>query len=304
MAKVRREVVAITFKGPRFEDGGIDLAAVREVLTYGDMLTELAKELWRRKHPTRERLPRRFEDSLVLKFYQVSKTESCTLVLHREIDQDGTGNLFPDESDEATELWTDTVSAAEQDKPLPEAYPKHLLPSFGNCGKSLGNGESMKFKTLRTGKVASFNKVVRDRLVRLAEADYEDVVDVVGEIRSTDLDGLNYTIRLDNQDKVAGKFTPEQEELITDALRLHAQQRLRVKGRGLFDGTIRCLKRIVSTEDAQLENPVKSPPKEPGVPIWKAIAEIGQKVPDQDWAKVPPDLAKNLDHYLYGGPRK
>ena len=39
-------------------------------------------------------------------------------------------------------------------------------------------------------------------------------------------------------------------------------------------------------------------------PIWEVISEIGASVPDEEWAKVPTDLARNLDHYLYGVPKQ
>jgi len=39
-------------------------------------------------------------------------------------------------------------------------------------------------------------------------------------------------------------------------------------------------------------------------PIWEIIEEIGASVPESDWAKVPRDLSKNLDHYLYGAPKQ
>jgi len=32
--------------------------------------------------------------------------------------------------------------------------------------------------------------------------------------------------------------------------------------------------------------------------------ELGASIPDEEWAKVPADLAKNLDHYLYGAPKE
>lgn len=38
-------------------------------------------------------------------------------------------------------------------------------------------------------------------------------------------------------------------------------------------------------------------------PIWELAVEIGAQVPDEEWAKVPSDLSKNLDHYLYRAPR-
>jgi Arc/MetJ-type ribon-helix-helix transcriptional regulator len=39
-------------------------------------------------------------------------------------------------------------------------------------------------------------------------------------------------------------------------------------------------------------------------PIWETIAELGRSVPGEEWAKVPSDLSINLDHYLYGAPKR
>ncbi len=38
-------------------------------------------------------------------------------------------------------------------------------------------------------------------------------------------------------------------------------------------------------------------------PIWEVIAEIGASIPDEEWKKVPTDLARNYKHYLYGAPK-
>jgi len=39
-------------------------------------------------------------------------------------------------------------------------------------------------------------------------------------------------------------------------------------------------------------------------PIWEEVLEIGASVPQEEWDKVPTDLSKNLDHYLYGAPKE
>jgi len=39
-------------------------------------------------------------------------------------------------------------------------------------------------------------------------------------------------------------------------------------------------------------------------PIWEVIVEIGEQIPDEEWAKVPPDASINYKHYLYGTPKK
>jgi hypothetical protein len=33
------------------------------------------------------------------------------------------------------------------------------------------------------------------------------------------------------------------------------------------------------------------------------VDEISQQIPLEEWAKLPSDLSKNLDHYLYGSPK-
>lgn len=45
-------------------------------------------------------------------------------------------------------------------------------------------------------------------------------------------------------------------------------------------------------------------PEQQVPPIWEIAAEIAAQISDEDWAKVPRDLAKNVDHYLYGAPKK
>jgi hypothetical protein len=39
-------------------------------------------------------------------------------------------------------------------------------------------------------------------------------------------------------------------------------------------------------------------------PIWDIAREISASVPDEEWEKLPRDLARNFDHYLYGAPKE
>ncbi len=39
-------------------------------------------------------------------------------------------------------------------------------------------------------------------------------------------------------------------------------------------------------------------------PIWELIDEILGPVPPEEQNRVPYDAAENLDHYLYGAPKK
>jgi hypothetical protein len=38
-------------------------------------------------------------------------------------------------------------------------------------------------------------------------------------------------------------------------------------------------------------------------PFLQFIEEISAQVPKGEWEKLPKDLSKNIDHYLYGSPK-
>ena len=38
--------------------------------------------------------------------------------------------------------------------------------------------------------------------------------------------------------------------------------------------------------------------------IWDKIRARSAKIPDEVWEKMPTDGSENLDHYLYGSPKK
>jgi hypothetical protein len=39
-------------------------------------------------------------------------------------------------------------------------------------------------------------------------------------------------------------------------------------------------------------------------PVEEILAELAREVPQAEWDKLPADLTDNLDHYLYGTPKR
>lgn len=39
-------------------------------------------------------------------------------------------------------------------------------------------------------------------------------------------------------------------------------------------------------------------------PIWEVAGEIRKSIPAEEWAKLPTDGAAQLDHYIYGSPKR
>lgn len=303
--KIKRPLVTHTFKGRRFEDHGVDLDVLPDLYAFKELLVATAKELWRRNHPERKNLPKNFEDSLCLKFYEV-KSGSAAVPIFREVESDSQETLWEsnhlDELDEAVALVTDAAQAADTDKPLPDQLPKNVIPLFEKYGKTLLEDEYFEVQPQGSQKRAAYTRKSRERLLQFCAENYSDTVDFTGEVSAVDLGG-SFVLRLDDGTKVPAKFSPEQEAVVTEALRDHCSRRLRVRGTAEYqaDGKV---KSIVSVSDLTVQ-PVGELPFDPNAkPIWEVIEEIGANVPAAEWDNVPTDGAQNLDHYLYGHEKK
>ena len=40
------------------------------------------------------------------------------------------------------------------------------------------------------------------------------------------------------------------------------------------------------------------------IPVWETLLQIAAEIPDEESAKLPHDAAEQLDHYLYGSPKR
>ena len=60
---------------------------------------------------------------------------------------------------------------------------------------------------------------------------------------------------------------------------------------------IRRLRRALGEEALRRE-------AEAAKPIWEEIVELMKDVPQEELDNLPPDGSENLDHYLYGAPKR
>jgi hypothetical protein len=59
----------------------------------------------------------------------------------------------------------------------------------------------------------------------------------------------------------------------------------------------------LSAQEQSVER-LEQMPEQPEKTIWEEIREISADVPDEVWERLPRDGAVNVDHYLYGAPKK
>lgn len=299
MAEKHRHVVNHTFRGGRFEDHGIDLDVLPDVLRYKQLLVEVAKELWRRTNPDRERLPKKFEDSLSLRFYEV-QCNCATIPLERELDRERI-QLWEseDELDDAVDLVAQTIDAAGKDESLPDAFPKHLLSLFQEYGKTLRDDEWIEHRPARRETAVRYDANVRQRLTRWATAAYEDVIDLVGEVTMARVSRPRMALQLADGREVEAAFRPQDEAAITTALKQHETARLRVIGRGQF-AVEGLLQKIIEVQEVRLLADGQPAFDVSAKPIWEEFDEILSGVPDQALSALPVDGAERHDFYIYG----
>ena len=299
MSISHRNLVNHTFHGPRFDDGGVDLDVTPDLHRYKTLLVEVAKELWRRNHSDRKNLPKNFEDSLSMKFYEV-RPNCATVPLERVLSTDDREQLWnaEDELDDAVTLVTETIEAAGNDQSLPERFPKHLLALFLDYGKTLRDEEWIEQRPAKRESGVRYDAAVRERLTRWVETSYEDAVDLTGEVTMARVSKPQMEIQFQDR-KVEAAFRPEDEDVITTALKQHTTAKLRVIGRGQFgpDGIVR---KITEVTDIILLSSGDQPFDSSAKPIWDVFAEILSDVPAEQFSNLPVDGADRHDFYIHG----
>lgn len=294
-----KEVARLHFKGKRFRDHALDLSALGELRQFQKMVAETAKALWRKANPSKN-LPRHFENRTRLCLREI-REGSAAAPLEVYIEEPEQGELWepePVEVNEAIDLVYRVFGAVHDDTPIPEEFPKELLPDYAKWGQGLADDEVLEFGP--PGKAAArVTAKDREHLAAMAEPPYEDEVDVTGQVLEADVRQKRFQLWLDDKTGVRVSFTDVQEAEVTTALKDHEAARLRVKGRGEFSaqGT---LQRVIAVDDLMLVR-AEDPPFDAHAPaIEDVLSDLAKDVPEEEWDMLPSDLTDKLDDYLYG----
>ena len=302
-----KEVVRLAFKGQRFRDHALDLSALTELSRFQKMVAETAKALWRTSNPDRKYLPRHFEDRTRLCLRKIEEG-SAVAPLEVYIEEPEEPELFepePTEIKEAIDLAHKVYRAVDRDEPLPENFPKALVSEYERWGQELEDDDAIEIIPVgQNGKEpARLTPTSRLRLAAFAETSHEGQVDITGEVLEADIRQGRFQLWLDEKTGVTVTFAPDQEEEVTSALKEHRTRRLQVKGKGEFSPQGKPL-RITQVVEWRFQ-PVGELQYDPTArPIEDVLMELAGEVPEEDWKKLPKDLSNNLDHYLYGTPKR
>jgi hypothetical protein len=51
-------------------------------------------------------------------------------------------------------------------------------------------------------------------------------------------------------------------------------------------------------------SPADARPRGASLPFWQRFLEVSRRIPDEELDQLPPDLAAQVDHYIYGTPKR
>ncbi len=293
-----RPIAVLKFNGPRFEDHGLDVDVLSEIVVYKRLLQETAKALWKRKHPDRRRLRKNFDAEISLKFFTIEPGSTGVPLVRCSSDLSAPQLPFEDELDEAAMVLQSSIQSASRSEGPPRKLPRGIIPLFQDFGKALRAEEFIVITSGMSLLGARYDGRVKTHIMSWVREKYRDPIEIIGEVRGTDLDGLKFMLRLADGRKVPGHFEPDQEQVVLEALNEHAKRRLRVIGEGEFSPDDGSLLQITIVHSVELIEP--EVPAIAERPIGERLAAIGAAVPADAWNDVPTDLATNVDRYLYG----
>ena len=234
--------------------------ALPELAAYRDLVMAVAKGLFQARNPGRQRLPKGFEGELRLVMDRV-ESGSAVPVVSRITHM---AQLFPNATDlfdEARDLVEKTISAGAKRDPVPPEVSKEILARFNAFGRTLRDEDSIIVAPPGSRGGAQYDRSVRRRLVLLAQASYEDDVDLVGEVRAADKDAEGFAVRMADGRKIQVRTPPL---FLPLALRSLGEAALvRVRGTGLFDAE-GALQRVAMATDVSLAEEGQEPPARPG----------------------------------------
>jgi len=238
--------------GGRFDGDGMPVETLVELTAYRDLVVGVAKELFRTRHPHRQRVPRGFEDRLHLRLRTV-EDGSAVPVLERALPE-GTLLAPDDEFTQARDLIEEAVAAVDDEAPLPDAFPTDALVLFNRFGQTLRADEAIELRRGRATSGPRYTPEVRKALVLKQKQTYQQEVHDFGWVLDVDSVGMRCLIRLRMGpgtpipaplDEVT--FAPVKEALEPNG----AGPPVRISGIGVFDAE-RGLIRLDSIHDATI----------------------------------------------------
>lgn len=183
-----------TFTGARFDEHTLPVDVARDLAAYENLIVALAKHLYLKDHPDRQRVPKGFAANFRLDIERIDEGSAkpvLALVTAGMLAlQGGEQDYFERARDLIAECVAAPVAA------LPESFPKELLGYFNQFGRSLLEDETLELPLPGGNNSARLTQEKRKQLVLAADQVYEREIALLGFIEEVDFARSSFRLRL------------------------------------------------------------------------------------------------------------
>ena len=235
----------LRFVGMRFDNHAIPLELLKDIAVLEEMVIEVAKWVFLKNNPDRQRSPRGFTKGIHLKLTAVDPG-STILSIGLALEQPP--HLFSSFLQSQLEAARDTiigaVGAAAQAQPVGQALPGQVLGYFDKIGRSLKDEEAIEFANPDGQTTATLTRDIRRRLVRASSEVKEltEEISIRGVVPEADQDTMTFEIQLIDGRKVKAPIAPQHLDMVREAFNGYKNgQRVLFQGIGRFNRSDRLL---------------------------------------------------------------
>lgn len=239
-----------------------------------------------------------FDEKTCLVLHKPDQNESSISISIRSDENEHNANLTKLALKDALHQVYSTYCAASQDKPIPSQLPAEHLARLVNLGDKLPPKVDIAIKLPET-ESTTVTAAVRKSLQKQLSYSTRSNVEFVGQIFAVNVKAKTFEmINTENDVLVQVPYTDNQEDSVTHALREHDSIVVRVGAVGTFDkkGNVNKVHQMNTLELMPIGRPIHN--KE--FSFEECAEELMKNIPEDELARLPPDLSERHDDYITG----
>ncbi len=243
MPNGRRVFVEPILKGKRFADSSLPYELLPDLECYLKIISAVAKELYRKEHPGKTRLPRGFDERFKVRLTSL-QAGSAVAVFSREYDEAGWEN---DEFDRARDQVNQQLISLEE-KQQSLGFSEKILPLFKSFGENLKPDETIELRIPGRQRAAVYSRKVRSGVLAINQQPYQDVCYLTGSISGFDAEKRKLFIVLEDGQPIEGPLAASFDTLLRDIAPKYKKQDIAVTLIGIAkyqpDGSVAEIKQL------------------------------------------------------------
>lgn len=251
--------------GGRFNDGGIPLEVLPDLLALQELVADVARSEYLREHPSERKAPPGFAENLKLKLTAIRPGSAIAEISFAHSKPALPG--VPDVSDETPEFETyarqaadkirDVIDAGQSDEALPGGLPSGFRKHLKKLGRSLGEEERIEFESPSSPSPTVLTPQICNRLVeRLSVQEEFAPGTFLGRVPELDHDRRRFEFWPTGGSKIPVRLPDSHRETLMEAFnKFWNESKVSLTGHGVVGDDGKLL-RLESIQDVRVLQPL------------------------------------------------